>query len=112
MEDELAQIESQLSDHFKREEDTLNECCRKIEDTDLTSALIRLRIDHNEILFRIDDLRSEAKEIVMVLSSGAHSISRSFEFGVHITETRVFLEKHADQETVLFERLRNRLSAV
>lgn len=81
-------------------------------DSDLESALTALRIEHTDILIRISDVRAEAKEIDKSLSNGESWISKSFEFRIHITEARVFLEKHADQETSLFEKLRNRFSAI
>lgn len=109
--DELSQIESQLADHFKREEKALRECCLKIAGADLESALTDFRIDHADILVQISDIKKEAEKIDVALSNGESRINESFDFRVRITEARVFLERHAEKETHLFEKLRNKLSA-
>ena len=110
LDNDLSRIESQLGDHFDREEGMLSECCDKLEDAGLSSTLSRLRDDHIEILGRIKDLRAEARGIDSDRSSREDWIDKSFVVRVHITNTRVFLEKHADQESLLFKMLKDRLS--
>jgi len=112
LENELSRIENQLGDHFSREESMLSDCCDKLEDAGFSSTLSRLRDDHNEILGRIEDLRAEARGIDSDSTSREDWIDKSFVIRVHITNARVFLEKHADQESLLFKMLRDRLSSL
>lgn len=105
-EQDVYKIENQLSDHFRQEEDILAECVRISEDMGLSATLKRLRSDHWEIINRIGDLR-----LALVLTSKADWIGREFVVRVHITKTRVLLEKHAEEEERLFKILEDRLSS-
>ncbi len=111
LEQDVSRIETQLNDHFDREEDILAECVQISEDPGLLATLNRLRSDHQEIITRIGDLRAEARQIALALTSRSDWIGRAFGVRVHITNTRVLLEKHAEEEEGLFKMLEGRLSA-
>lgn len=110
LDNELSRIESQLGDHFEREEHLLAECLNRFEDEGLFSTLSRLRDDHSEILGRIQSLTSEVNGPETDNTSQEEWIDKSFVVRVHITNARVFLEKHADHEALLFKMLKDRLS--
>ena len=103
-------IEGELGDHFSREENVLVQCCKMLDDAGVESALNRLRSDHREILLRLDDLKDAAKASVSTLSNDGDWSDQLFVIRVQITNARVFLEKHADQEIILFETLKDRPS--
>ena len=105
LEEDVSKIEDQLGNHFKIEEDILSECYKIFKDTSLLSSLNRLRSDHAEIITRIGDLRIEAAQIASALSDRQDWIGRAFVLRVHITNTRVLLERHAEEEEVIFKGL-------
>ena len=86
------------------------QCCKILDDAGVESALNRLRSDHKEILICISDLKDAAREIISTLSGDGDWSDQLFVMRIQITNARVFLEKHADQEIILFETLEDRLS--
>ncbi|MFA4836218.1 MAG: hemerythrin domain-containing protein [Dehalococcoidia bacterium] len=107
----FASIEKELTIHFSKEEDALEESYKILQDEGLISALSALRADHIELLSRIKDLRAEAEGISSANLSLQDQKDRTFLAKVHITNYRMSLENHAEQETLMFKRLKDKLSA-
>jgi len=109
--EDIASIEIRLNRHFSNEEEVLAECCEILDDTGLADALAWLRTAHQKIMKRIDDVRAKIGQIVPALSRQGEWIELAFDAREHLIETRVLLEKHAEEEEMLFKMLKDRLSS-
>ena len=109
--EDVSAIEIRLSTHFSNEEGVLAECCEIFDDKGLADALDWLRTAHREIMGRMDDLRSKVKQIPAALASQGDWVALAFMARERLIDTRLLLEKHAEEEELLFKMLRDRLDA-
>ena len=110
LEDDLSEVEVLLSRHFSREEEFLAECCDIFDDVALSDSLSWLRSDHKAITGSMDDLRAQVRGIVPALASRGDWIKIASQARTRLADTRALLQKHAQDEEALFERLSDRLS--
>lgn len=107
----MARFEGRLKVHFDREEALLQDALSRPEGQAYASAIDVLRVEHGELMSRIAQLKEKIAEVNAPNLTPEARRNRASALRVFLAQTRSLLEDHADRETLLFEKIRNILSA-
>lgn len=110
LERNMAEIQTQLLDHFQLEEDVLKEGYEVLDDVSFLGTLNHLRSDHQKIGADLADLRVEAKRIALAVSNSQDRMERFSSLKARIKEMRTLVVRHAEDEEVAFQLLKDRLT--